>query len=224
MTDDNTSEEQDLAAGDFSSWMVEMQGALRGERGADVPCDGCTACCTSSQFIHIGPDETDTLSRIPAQLLFPAPGLPPGHVLLGYDERGHCPMLVDSQCSIYEHRPRTCRTYDCRIFAAAGLGIDDAGKALIARRARRWQFGFPTKADRNQYAAVRAASTFLLERRGLLPDDPVPTNTTQLAVLAIELHDAFLGHDEDTNETIVVDPEPRAVRIELIRRTAPAVD
>jgi hypothetical protein len=53
-------------AGDFSSWLAGMQAAIRGERGSDVPCDGCTACCTSSQFIHVGPDETDTLARIPA--------------------------------------------------------------------------------------------------------------------------------------------------------------
>ena len=122
-----------LAAGDFSSWMIEIQGAIRGEHGSDVPCDGCTACCTSSQFIHVGPDESDTLAHIPADLLFPAPGRPPGHVVLGYDERGHCPMLIDDKCSIYEHRPRTCRTYDCRIFPAAGLEIDDADKTQIAR-------------------------------------------------------------------------------------------
>src|SRR6476619_2441220 len=118
-------EARDLPAGDFGAWMTEMQGALRGERGSDVPCNGCTACCTSSQFIHITPDETDTLSRIPTGLLFPAPRMPQGHVLLGYDEQGHCPMLIDDKCSIYEHRPRTCRTYDCRVLPAAGVGIDE---------------------------------------------------------------------------------------------------
>src|SRR6185295_19764588 len=118
----------DLPAGDFSVWIDEMQGAIRRERSSDVPCNGCTACCTSSQFIHIGPDETDTLSRIPTGLLFPAPRMPQGHVLLGYDEQGHCPMLIDDTCSIYEHRPRTCRTYDCRVLAAAGVGIDEGAK------------------------------------------------------------------------------------------------
>ncbi len=83
-----------------------MQRALRGDGGTDVPCGTCTACCTSSQFVHIEPDETDTLAHIPADVLFPAPLAPRGHVLLGYDERGHCPMLVDNACSIYEHRPR----------------------------------------------------------------------------------------------------------------------
>src|SRR6266508_6252442 len=98
-----------LPAGQFSSWLAGLQSALRGEADSEVPCDGCTACCTASQFIHIAPDETDTLAHIPPELLFPAPGLPTGHVLLGYDERGHCPMLIDNQCSIYEHRPRTDR-------------------------------------------------------------------------------------------------------------------
>src|SRR5437868_3481590 len=106
MTD--ASEDEGLAAGDFSSWVRGMLGALRGEHGSDVPCGACTACCTSSQFVHVEPDETDTLSRIPAELLFPAPRLPRGHMLMGYDERGHCPMLIEGKCSIYEHRPRTC--------------------------------------------------------------------------------------------------------------------
>ncbi len=176
-----TSGEHDLPAGAFSAWLAQMQAALRGEGGSDVPCGGCTACCTASQFIPIGPDETDALAHIPKALLSPAPRLPPGHVVLGYDERGYCPMLIDNQCSIYEHRPRTCRTYDCRIFPAAGVEIDDGDKALIARQARRWRFAFPTPTDRNQQAAVRAAAASLPE-----PD------ATRRAVRAIEIHGDFL--------------------------------
>jgi hypothetical protein len=193
------SEEPDLPAGDFSSWLSDMQSALRGDRGSDVPCNGCTACCTSSQFVHIGPDETDTLSHIPAELLFPAPRLPRGHVLLGYDERGHCPMLIDNQCSIYEHRPQACRTYDCRVFPAAGLEIDDDDKVLIAQRANRWQFNFPQPADRDQHDAVRAAATFIREHEDLLPTGSAPANVTQHAVLAIEMHAEFLRSDEKTD-------------------------
>ena len=188
----------DLPAGDFSSWLIEIQGAIRGEHGSDVPCDGCTACCTSSQFIHVGPDESDTIAHIPADLLFPAPGLPPGHVVVGYDERGHCPMLIDDECSIYEHRPRTCRTYDCRIFPATGLHLDDADKAEIARRVQRWRFSYPTEADRQQHDAVRTAATSLQEQADRLPDRAVRMNTTQLAVRAIE-----------------------AVSVELVRAPAP---
>ena len=118
---EDMTEQQDLPAGRFSSWLRRTRSAQLEENGVDVPCGECNACCKSSYFIHIRPEETQTLSRIPGELLFAAPGLPEGNVLLGYDENGHCPMLIDEKCSIYEHRPLTCRTYDCRIFPAAGI-------------------------------------------------------------------------------------------------------
>ena len=192
----DVTDDQPLPAGGFSTWLIGMQRALGGEHGAEVPCGGCTACCTSSQFIHIGPDEAETLARIPAALLFPAPRLPAGNVVLGYDERGHCPMLIEGECSIYEHRPRTCRTYDCRVFPATGVEIDDDDQLPIARRARRWRFEYPTEADRIEHDAVRAAARFVRDHADLLPDDVVPANATQRAVLALQLHDAFRRHDE----------------------------
>jgi uncharacterized protein len=214
MPDHDTSEPQDLEAGEFSAWMNELDEALCGKRASDVPCDGCTACCTASQFIHIGPDETDTLAHIPKALLFPAPGLPRGHVLLGYDDRGRCPLLVDDRCSIYAHRPRTCRTYDCRVFPAAGLVNDD--DARIARQARRWRFRFASEAAKSQHDAVRAAATFLHERIDLLPAELVPVNTTQRAVLALRIHTVFLQRDAD-GHTTVVEPDPEVVRAEVVR-------
>jgi Fe-S-cluster containining protein len=220
MVSDELNDKQTLTAGAFSSWVVEMQAAILGEGESDVPCGGCTACCTSSQFIHISPDETDALSHIPAHLLFPAPRLPSGHVLLGYDEQGHCPMLVDDQCSIYEHRPKTCRTYDCRIFPAAGLKGDD-DNALIARQARRWQFSFPSAADQIEHDAVRAAATFLDGHRDLLSEASVAANATQLAVLAIEIHHVFLRKEDATGQTRLVDPDPDVVRAEVMAISVP---
>ena len=64
--------------------------------------------------------------------------MPEGHLLLGFDEHGRCPMLVRGACSIYESRPRTCRTYDCRVFAAAGVTPDE--QPDIAAQVRRWRF------------------------------------------------------------------------------------
>lgn len=183
-----------LDAGEFSVWLGEMRSALRGARSSDVPCGSCTACCTSSQFVHIAPDETDTLAHIPSELLFPAPLAPRGHVLMGYDERGHCPMLIDDMCSIYEHRPRTCRTYDCRIFPATGIAVDDddPDKTAIAERTRRWRFSFPTDVDRRDHEAVRAAAAALADGDAQLPDHtPAPANATQRAVVAIEIYDRF---------------------------------
>lgn len=206
--EDDGNEEGGLAAGNFSEWTAEMLGALGGERVAMVPCGGCTACCTASQFVEIGPDETDTLSRIPGELLFPAPRRPQGHVVLGYDERGHCPMLVDGGCSIYEHRPRACRTYDCRIFSASGLLPEGDEKTLIARRAQRWRFGYGTEADRHRHSAVRAASAYLAMHTEMLPGGAEATNPAYLAGLALEVHDLFLGGTGEPED-------PDAVRTRL---------
>ena len=205
---DDAHVDADLDAGDFSRWLAEMRAALRRDQDSDVPCNGCTACCTSSQFVHVGPDETDTLAHIPPELLFPAPRMPSGHVVLGYDERGHCPMLIDGTCSIYEHRPQTCRTYDCRVFPASGVH-PDVEQAPVAQRARRWGFTEPTATDRADHDAVRAAAAYVREHRGELPEAHLPKTATQLAVLAVELHDLFRRGE----------PDLAAVRAELARRS-----
>lgn len=195
MADADPTGEQDLPAGTFSSWLVQIGRAQHREADADVPCGECTACCTSSQFVHIGPDEGGTIARIPRALLFPAPGLPRGSLVMGYDQHGHCPMLVAGSCSIYEHRPRTCRTYDCRVFPAAGLELDDADKARIAERTRRWRFDHPTELDGTLHAAVLAAAAFLQAHADQWPAGFVPRHPTQLASLAVEVHDVFVEPD-----------------------------
>ena len=149
-----------VPAGEFSAWLHGMQAALAGAADSDVPCGSCTACCTSSQFIHVEPDETETLAFIPAELLFPAPGLPPGHLVMGHDQDGCCPMLVDGACSIYDHRPRACRVYDCRLFAAIGR-VNEA-TPQIAARVRAWQFDYADDDSRALAESVRAS--------GHLPD------------------------------------------------------
>jgi hypothetical protein len=160
--------------------------------------------------VHIGPDEVDALAHIPRELLFPAPRMPKGHVLMGYDEQGRCPMLGDGGCSIYAHRPRTCRTYDCRVFPASGVelddgpGGDDAGKAAIAQRSRRWRFTHPTERDRAEHDAVRAAAAYVRDHHAELPEDSVPVTATQRAVLAVEIHRTFLDDPEPDIEAVRV--------------------
>lgn len=145
----------DLAGPPFTAWLAGMRAALRGEHDADVPCGACTACCRASQFVHIDADETDVLAHIPPALRFPAPGRPRGTVLLGYDEQGACPMLTTAGCSIYDHRPRACRMYDCRIFTATGVDLDDPRQIEVAEQARRWSFTYPSAADRDAQDALR---------------------------------------------------------------------
>jgi Fe-S-cluster containining protein len=179
-------DDDSLPAGPFSPWLGDMRVALKRGLDMDVACGTCTACCTSSQFVHIEPDETDTLAHVPKELLAPAPLLPKGHLVIGYDERGHCPMLVDNKCSIYEHRPRTCRTYDCRVFEAAGVAVDDEDSPAIAERARRWRFDLPSAEDAADIDAVRSAAAFLKQDAGGDMD------STAAAVLALEVYDLFL--------------------------------
>lgn len=194
MDDRSADSNAPIPAGDFASWLADMQSAIRGDSDSDVACGSCTACCTASQFIHIAPDERDALAHIPPALLFPAPQMPKGHVLMGYDQHGCCPMLIDNRCSIYEHRPRTCRTYDCRVLPAAGLHIDvdDHAKALIAQRAQRWEFSHPAEIDQRLHVAVQRAARFLVDHRGDLPPGAAPMAATPIAVAAIEIHDLFI--------------------------------
>lgn len=138
---------------DFERWAQEFRRALDLGEATDVPCDGCTACCRSAQFVHIGSDETATLRRIDPALLAPAPGRP-GYLVMGYDQHGRCPMLGDQGCGIYHDRPRTCRTYDCRVFAATDVGPE---QPLVAGRIRDWAF----RDDLTREAAVGRAAELL---------------------------------------------------------------
>ena len=198
---EDLTKQQELPAGCFSSWLLGIRQALVKETGAEVPCGECNACCRSSYFIHIRPEETQTLTRIPKALLFPAPLQPKGNKLLGYDEQGRCPMLINDKCSIYDHRSRTCRNYDCRIFTASGIIAGDDSKAMISQQIRRWKFSYPTQRDHDQHFAVQAAATFLQEHAKLFPGGFVPSNPTQLAILALKVYDVFLKNNDESGKT-----------------------
>lgn len=163
-----------VSAGAFGDWLAGFVHTLDGNADAVVACGTCDACCRSSQFIHIGPQETDALAHIPAALRFAAPGMP-GHQVMGFDASGRCPMLGDSGCTIYAHRPRTCRTYDCRVFAAAG--IDPAAeRPLIAVRAVRWRFDLDDRSRALRDAVVAEAEALHAEHGRSL---------TEVAVVAV---------------------------------------
>lgn len=203
------SDDGPLDAGPFGPWLERTLAVLGGRPGAeaDVPCDGCTACCESSQFVLVEPGEHDARAHIPTQLLFPAPGAPEGYSVIPYDADGRCPMLRDGGCSIYEHRPRTCRAYDCRVLAAAGVDVGPE-KPTIRRRVDRWRFTFgdegcvDSAGDERSAAAVRSAADFLADHADELPGDGPPP--TQRAALAVELHDLFTSAAEPTTGEVVV--------------------
>jgi hypothetical protein len=119
-------------------------------------------------------------------------------------------MLVEGRCSIYAHRPGTCRTYDCRVFAAADVVDDDPARARVARQARRWRFDEPTPDDVARHGAVRAAAAYLERHARELPSGTAPVTATQRAVLAVELHETFLADGRPRDD---VDPSTVASAI-----------
>ncbi len=186
-----TTELPPLPAGPFLPWLTRMARALETDRPSDVPCGACTACCEGSYFIHVRPSDTGAVERIPAALLFPAPGAGAGHRLMGYDDRGRCPMLMSDRCTIYADRPQTCRTYDCRIFAATGLAEPGPEKAAIMTRAARWRFDYSNDTERMQHDALRAVCWSVVEAADTLRGE-LPGNATQLAMLLVRLHTLLL--------------------------------
>jgi len=220
-----TNDTQVIAAGGFLRWFEKFWDARLHQKGSHVPCGGCRACCTSAYFIHIRPDETQTLARIPNDLLFAAPELPEGHVLMGYDENGHCPMYTGECCSIYAYRPKTYRDYDCRVFAATGISVGD-DKASVEHQSRRWTFQMNSPQDQQYFAAVQTAALFINKYAHYFPPGFIPPNATQQAVMAVGVYNVFLEretHDIDENQTrLIYQTVERIMAADKSFRAAPA--
>jgi Fe-S-cluster containining protein len=197
--------EASLPAGDFSQWLRAMRSALAGGPGMNVACGECVGCCTSSYYIKIRPTEAEALRRIPPEQLTDSPRDAPGTRLMGYDAHGHCPMFRGGGCSIYPHRPDTCRTYDCRVFTAAGMDAGP-GRDVINERVARWRFEYPGAGDVQEQRAVRAAAAFLRQHPVRFPGGHVPARAAEIAVLAVKAYPVFMaaaGSHEDTVAGII---------------------
>ena len=181
---------EEIAAGAFGQWLAEAHASLRGERDADVPCGDCVGCCVSSYFIPVRPQDTGAIARIPAELLVRAPAR--GDALMGYRDDGTCPMFQAGKCSIYSDRPQTCRDYDCRIFAAAGIDAGGDDKHVINRRVHAWRFEYTNTAEGEAHDAIRSAATFIRDKRESFPGGRAPTAPTGIAVLALKVYAVFL--------------------------------
>jgi Fe-S-cluster containining protein len=178
-----------LPAGNFSEWLRAMRAALSGGPGMDVACGDCVGCCTSSYSIKVRAGEA-ARDHIPPRHLVPSPG-EHGTQLMGFDAAGHCPMFAGGGCSIYRHRPDTCRTYDCRIFTAAGMQAG-VGKTTINERVARWRFEFASEEQRREQRAVQAAASFLRQHPVRFPGGHVPSRASDIAVLAVKSYAVFL--------------------------------
>lgn len=81
---------------------------------ADVPCNGCTACCKFDLvFLHpeCGDDPAQYETR---QAINPVTGKL--GLALKHAKKGGCIYLDASGCTIHERAPMVCREFDCRRF------------------------------------------------------------------------------------------------------------
>lgn len=185
------SAESIVAAGPFSDWLRKMRRSLQGNDGMDVPCGDCVGCCVSGYSLQLRPEDHKAAARIPATFVVSAAGFAKGNLTVRALENGLCPMLDDGKCSIYSVRPQTCHDYDCRIFAAAGIDAGGEDKAVINKRVREWRFSYPEHIDELEHAAVRAAATFIRDRRDSFTVR-VPAGPMGIAVFAIKAYQVFL--------------------------------
>jgi len=139
--------------------------------------------------------------------------------MISYQVDGKCPMLAAGKCSIYAHRPQTCRDYDCRIFAAAGIDAGGADKVVINTRVHAWRFTYANNSERRAHAAITAAATFIREQRAHFPGGRAPTAPTGIAVLALKAYAVFV--DAGVNEQ---SPEQIALAIIAASRAFDAAD
>lgn len=112
--------------------------------------------------------------------------------MMRYLSSGLCPMLADRKCTIYEVRPQTCRDYDCRVFAAAGIDAGTADKHVINERIRAWRFKFDSPSDAATIEAIRAATSFIRDHSADFPNGAGPKAPTGIAVLAVKAYTVFL--------------------------------
>jgi Fe-S-cluster containining protein len=189
-----------LPAGNFSEWLRAMRRALGDGPGMDVACGDCVGCCTSSYFIKIRPHETRALAAIGKENLEPAPGPGNPNLLMGYLPNGHCPMFGNGGCTIYQDRPDTCRTYDCRVFSATAMKAGGDDKSVINERVASWRFEYPTPQDHEEQRAVIAAANFIRQHPIRFPGGRVPARPSEVAVLAVKAYSVFLQRPETDAE------------------------
>lgn len=100
--------------------------------GANVPCNGCTACCRGDA-ISIHPELGDVAEDYQTVPHFVPQMAAEGVVMLAHDADLNCVYLTENGCSIHGRAPALCREFDCRKLAAR-LGYTKARK-LAARGA-----------------------------------------------------------------------------------------
>jgi len=121
---------------------AEVVAGLMGDT-ARVPCDGCRECCWHHRVVvsplHDQVDQLDTVC------------LDDGTTVLRQMPDGRCVHLGEGGCTVYEHRPKVCRKYDCRMLLMLGeREMFESGHAPPV-----WDFALKSREDRVLALALR---------------------------------------------------------------------
>ena len=83
---------------------------------ADVPCNGCTACCRSGLLVPVEEIELVEGLSVDTVKVYDKDN-PDVWAWKKYLKQidGRCVHLNADGCSVYSIRPRTCREFDCRV-------------------------------------------------------------------------------------------------------------
>lgn len=104
-----------LDADKFISYLeARWRAFVEGE--GNVDCQSCRGCCRAGYAIGLSKAEAAIIPHVVFE----------GHAVILPLPTGACPYLIDEKCSIYAHRPASCRQYDCRDFAMASLRLNPA--------------------------------------------------------------------------------------------------
>jgi Fe-S-cluster containining protein len=77
-----------------------------------VPCAGCTACC-HGELVVLFPEDGDDLARFEHREVASEYG--PIHVLK-HKDNGDCWYLGAHDCTVHDHAPAVCKSFDCRSY------------------------------------------------------------------------------------------------------------
>jgi hypothetical protein len=124
---------------------------------SDVPCNGCTACCRSGLRVVLSLRESG--EGLETELV-------DGRRGLKQNADGSCVHLVDGKCSVYEHRPIACRSFDCRDYAVAS--VRPGNFPAIAEAAMRWRPEIKSNEDRTTLERVGTVAVHLALKKQLL--------------------------------------------------------
>jgi hypothetical protein len=116
------------------------------ERQGEVPCRGCTACC-----YHPNVDVYPEAERAEDLAHLDLVEREDGEMFLRKRADGACVHLGPAGCTVYPHRPRACRRYDCRPYTMVGVVNRYAGGRLSPG----WTFDHHTREQRILLTALR---------------------------------------------------------------------